>query len=54
MQIKTNTALLTPEEMAAKLVNRPLPSMVKQGMAPEQIKFGFKVLCVLSSEAANG
>lgn len=50
MEVNSNSAFLTPVEMAAKLriSIRKLQQMVKEGTAPKHIRLGAKLLFVLS------
>ena len=55
MKISAKKAFLTPEEMAAKLriSIRKLQQMVKDGTAPEHVKFGSRLVFVVDGEASH-
>lgn len=55
MDVASDTAFLTPEEMAAKLriSIRKLQQMMKDGTAPKHIKLGSKVVFPVTREGGH-
>jgi predicted DNA-binding transcriptional regulator AlpA len=55
VHVTTETAFLTPEEMAAKLriSIRKLQQMMKAGTGPKHIKLGGRVLFPIGQEARH-